>query len=94
MNIAFNGNELFVFVGVGKRRRFRRLDAAPFAIHLGERMDVVSYWVAIPDLDLLTDSDRENMHLVAAAFLIEGRSAGRAHIGIRLASGDVHDHIG
>jgi hypothetical protein len=93
MNVAFDRNELFMIVGVGESGCAGRLHFVPFAIDLGERMDVVGERVAIRDVEFLTDAKGEDMGRVVAALLIKGCGSGRGGSIVTSSGRDVDDHV-
>lgn len=76
VNVALDGNEFLMVVGIGKRWSARQLHFVPFAINAGERVDVVRKGVAVGDADLLADADGEDVGGVMAVVLVkDGRCA-------------------
>jgi len=74
MNIALDGNEFLVVIGIGKRRGARQLHFVPFAIDTGERMDVVREGVAVGDGDFLANAEGEDVGGIVAVLLVKDGS--------------------
>ena len=47
MDVAFDMDELFLIIRVGKRGRARRLHLIPFAVDFSERVNIVSERIAV-----------------------------------------------
>src|SRR5208283_5546228 len=58
MDVALHGDEFFLVISVGERGSLCRLDAVPFAIDLGQRMNIVRERVAIGEADVLAHAHR------------------------------------
>src|SRR5580700_9050451 len=71
MDVAPDGDELLVIVGVGERRRAWGLHFIPFAIDFSEGMNVVSKRISVGNFDFLANPNCENVCGVVATFLVE-----------------------
>src|SRR5215471_1985573 len=93
MDVAFDGDEFFTLVGVGKRRRTRRLDLVPLAIDFGERMDVVGERVAVRDFHLLAGAKGQHVRSVMAINLVKDDGRGWNAGGWRSSRGDIDNDV-
>src|ERR1700741_292499 len=72
MDVALHGNELLLSKLFRERRSARRLRCIPFAIDLGERVNVMRSLIGVDDLKLLAQAHGKNVGDVLASFLSEG----------------------
>src|SRR5258705_864213 len=69
MNVTLHGNEFRLVVLVDYGRSSRWLPFVPFAVDLGERVDVMRGLIFIQNFEWLVHLKRKDMRQIAAAFL-------------------------
>src|SRR5580704_19552142 len=85
MNIALHRNRNFLTRKGLFKRNAVRLSHVPLPIIVGSRMNIVSGFVAIHDLKLLSGLERQYVGLVLAAFLFE---SGRLRRRLKVVGGE------
>jgi len=93
MNVAFDENNFFAIVGIGKGRSAGGLHLVSFAIDFGEGMNVVGEGIAVGNADFLAGAQGQNVGGVVTAVLIEDRWRQGCCGVVVVAGGDMYDDI-
>src|SRR5258706_1031962 len=93
MHVALDRDELLLVKVFGQRSGTRRLRFVPFAVDLGQRMNVMRSLIRVHDLQFLAYLHGQDVRRIAAVLLFEGDRLAWGGLFIRRSRRDVNHDV-